>query len=249
MPTSARSRSRSGAWRPPRARCSRSSPRRPQSFFVAALGARRAAALLCRRPRGSRPATGDAQRCATFGGLRSAESRAGAVRDPELDGLSVLQLADIGHAQAELRHPVAARSRHVVPDRPRHLHAHVVHARGRRRWRCSACWRAGDGPAPGERLLVLWVGLGALELCCTTSATSAGSSFSSRRSSALTAIVAGARPRCSRRRSRTIPRRGPSSRCRSCLYAVYVVVGALIATVALYELGRTSASARRSAVL
>ena len=59
---------------------------------------------------------------------------------------------------------VAPQSRHVVSDRPRHLHAHVVHGRGGRVWLFSVRRRAGDRCRPPERLLALWVGLGAFEL-------------------------------------------------------------------------------------
>ena len=115
------------------ARCSRSSPRppRPSSW-------RRSRSTL-RRGRGSNRGAASVSGGAgaprawhACGPRRLRARRARGVRAAALDRLSVLQLADVGDAEAVVRPQVADRSRDLVPDPPRFLHADVVRVRGRR---------------------------------------------------------------------------------------------------------------------
>ena len=121
---------RLGRCSPRRSRCWRSSPRRRRrsSSPRSALDARRRW-LRHRRTRRRRPPRrqGGADRPSP-GSRCSASLALAVVRRAALDRLPVLQLADVGHAQAVLRPRVAAEPRDVVPDPARHLHADVVHA-------------------------------------------------------------------------------------------------------------------------
>ncbi len=85
-----------------------------------------------------------------------------AFRHPVVDGISLLQLADVRDAQAVLRSALDRRSHHVAADPARRLHAHVVRV-GRRVDRVASCRspRFRD-LQPSERLLTLWIAIGGL---------------------------------------------------------------------------------------
>ena len=155
------------------------------AFFVGALGARCAAAMLCarRRRRRSRPSRRHGRdRRRSADSSSAARSRWPSFVLPELDRLPLLQLADVRHAQAQLRPAVAIDRRHVVSR------SCTTSSRGCGScscWaspRCSAPlarWRRHGSGRTAARALV--VPRRRSSCSCTTSATSAASSSSFRR--------------------------------------------------------------------
>ena len=149
-----------------------------------------------------------------------------AVRGAQLGRLPVLQLADVGDTQAELRLALAAEPRDVVPDRPRHLHAHVVHRRRRAARPAGGARAVEHGAAGGAAAGVVGRRSARSSCSCTTSATSGASSSSFRRSSRLAAIVLGRDRGCCRRTSRRVRDGALPGRCPVVVYAAYVIAGA-----------------------
>ncbi len=82
---------------------------------------------------------------------------------PHWTRLPVLQLADVGHEETQLRCAVAAEPGDVVSHRPRHLHEAVVPGRGEHRCPAGFAGAMARSAAAGTSPH-LWVGLGAFEL-------------------------------------------------------------------------------------
>ena len=133
-----------------RARCA------DDACLVAGTGA-------CGRGRGRRRRADRrrARRSCTLAGLAlAAVAVLALVRLAALDRLPVLQLADVGDAQAELRPRGASSIARRGCRSSRLLHAHVAASWPRPRSRCSAIVAAVAPARPAERLLVLWMLLG-----------------------------------------------------------------------------------------
>ena len=190
----------------PRARCSRSSPR-PRRCSSSRRSALEALLVLVRpdgRRHDRRPAAG--RPSPTLAGLAVCGARrARGLRAAELDRLPLLQLADVGDAQAGYDLRVAARTA-SRGFRSSTTSSRACGSRGRRRrGGCSGCWRAGATAPPASGCSCCGSGSAPSSCSSTTSATSAASCSSSRRWSRWRRIVLGRdrRARCRSARARS----------------------------------------------